>query len=107
VSVRKEDFVSQGKVHRVTLLTKDDQATTIECADDEYILDAAERVGIDLPATCRGAKASPLLCLPADDCVDSVERRRPPPALTCRGASLVRGWHAPARLDTSRPPRGS
>jgi hypothetical protein len=65
VSIRR-DFESQGKSFKVTFLTKGDQSTTIDCPDDQYILDAAEAVGLDLPATCRGNPEldSSRICLP-------------------------------------------
>jgi ferredoxin len=58
VSAPKGEFVGQGKVFKVTFLTGDGESAAIECPDDEYILDAADRQGVDLPCTCRGARAA-------------------------------------------------
>ena len=39
-----------AKTHKVTFQRKD---VTIECAEDEYILEAAEDAGLRLPYDCR------------------------------------------------------
>merc|ERR1711966_194028 len=42
---------------KVTLETPEG-AQEIECADDTYVLDAAEEAGIDLPYSCRAGKVT-------------------------------------------------
>jgi 2Fe-2S type ferredoxin len=50
----KAPFKSAGAVFKVTFLGLGDQKVVIDCPDNSYILDAADKAGVDLPATCRG-----------------------------------------------------
>jgi len=42
---------------KVTIETSDG-TSTFECADDQYVLDAAEEAGVDLPYSCRAGACS-------------------------------------------------
>ena len=43
--------------YSITLKTSEGEQTT-ECADDQYILDATEEAGVDLPYSCRAGACS-------------------------------------------------
>jgi ferredoxin len=44
----------KDKTHKVTLINEEEKInTTLDCPVDQFILEAAEEAGIDLPYSCR------------------------------------------------------
>ena len=44
--------------YNITIQTPDGSESTFECADDQYILEAAEEAGVDLPYSCKAGACS-------------------------------------------------
>tara|TARA_B100000524_G_C23594511_1_gene350285 strand:- start:170 stop:463 length:294 start_codon:yes stop_codon:yes gene_type:complete len=44
--------------YTITVETSDGQKNTFECESDQYILDAAEEAGVDMPYSCKAGACS-------------------------------------------------
>ena len=49
----KRRSIAMRDTYDVTIVGPDGETNTFPCADDEFILDAAEEAGFELPASCR------------------------------------------------------
>ena len=45
-------------IYNITIQSPEGSESTFECADDQYILEAAEESGIDLPYSCKAGACS-------------------------------------------------
>ncbi|XP_015058142.1 ferredoxin, root R-B2-like [Solanum pennellii] len=59
--------------HKVKIISRDGNEKEIEVSDDEYILDAAEEAGLELPYSCRAGSCCTCAAQLASGSVDQSE----------------------------------
>ena len=70
---RRISVKTRAQSFKVTLDTPDGEKV-IKCDDDEFILDAAENEGIDLPYSCRAGTCSACVCKVIKGKIDQEEQ---------------------------------
>ena len=61
-------------IFNVTIQSPDGNEQSFECPDDQYILDAADEAGIDLPYSCRSGACSTCAAKLISGTVDNEEQ---------------------------------
>ena len=63
------------KVYKITLIDENcNGITTFKCGENEFILEAAEKVGVKLPYCCRAGACSACTCKIIKGCIDQSEQ---------------------------------
>ena len=60
--------------YSITLRSPDGEENVIQCEEDQYILEAAEDAGMDLPASCRAGACSSCLSKVLEGSVNNDEQ---------------------------------
>ena len=61
-------------IYKVTFRDKDGLESSFDCADDNYVLDAAEEAGVDAPYSCRAGACSCCAGRLVEGTVDNTEQ---------------------------------